>query len=99
MLTGEMIGAAEALRMGLVDEIVPPERLMARARELADTIAAMAPLAVTGCMEAVERGSELGIDDAMKVEAEVFGRLCGTADKAEGTAAFLGKRPAIWAGR
>jgi enoyl-CoA hydratase len=99
MLTGEMIGAAEALRIGLVDEVVPPERLMARAKELADTIIAMAPLAVAGCMEAVQHGSELGIDDAMKVEASIFSRLCGTSDKAEGTAAFLEKRPPRWTGR
>jgi enoyl-CoA hydratase len=99
MLTAEMIGAAEALRIGLVDEVVPPERLMARAKELADAIVAMAPLAVAGCIEAVQRGSELGIDDAMKVEASIFGRLSGTADKAEGTAAFLDKRPPRWTGR
>ncbi|MEO8735747.1 MAG: enoyl-CoA hydratase-related protein [Edaphobacter sp.] len=99
MLTGEMIGAAEALRIGLVDEVVPAERLMKRAAELARAIAAMAPLAVMGCIEAVRRGSELGIEDAVKVEAEIFGRLCGTADKAEGTAAFLGKRSPTWAGR
>lgn len=99
LLTGEMIGAMEALRIGLVDEVVPADRLMARAQELARSIVAMAPLAVEGCMEAVRRGSELGIDDAMKVEAEIFGRLCGTADKAEGTAAFLEKRAPRWTGR
>lgn len=99
MLTGEMIGAAEALRIGLVNEVVSPERLMARAKELADAIVAMAPLAVAGCLEAVERGTGLPIDEAMKVEAEIFGRLCGTADKAEGTAAFLGKRLPEWVGR
>lgn len=99
LLTGQMIGAAEALRIGLVDEIVPAERLMERAEELARSIVAMAPLAVAGCMEAVRRGSELGIEDAMKVEAEIFGRLCGTADKTEGTAAFLQKRPPVWAGQ
>ncbi|WP_348268306.1 enoyl-CoA hydratase-related protein [Edaphobacter paludis] len=99
LLTGEMIGAAEALRLGLVDEVVPTERLMTRAKELALAIVAMAPLAVAGCIEAVLRGSELGIDDAMKVEASIFGRLCGTADKAEGTAAFLEKRAPKWTAR
>lgn len=96
LLTGEMIGAAEALRIGLVDEIVLPEQLMTRAKELAMAIVAMAPLAVAGCIEAVRRGSELDIDAAMKVEASVFGRLSGTADKAEGTAAFLEKRVPKW---
>lgn len=99
MLTGEMIGAPEALRIGLVDEVLPPEQLMDRAKELAGAIAAMAPLAVAGCLEAVEQGNGLGIDDAMKVEAAIFGRLCGTADKSEGTAAFLEKRSPKWAGR
>jgi len=99
MLTGEMIGAAEALRIRLVDEVVSAERLIVRANELADAIVSMAPLAVAGCLEAVERGSQLGIDDAVQVEAEIFGRLCGTGDKTEGTAAFLEKRSPRWAGR
>jgi enoyl-CoA hydratase len=99
LLSGEMIGAAEALRIGLVDEVVPPERLMERAEELARTIVGMAPLAIAGCMEAVRWGSELGLVAATDVEAEIFGRLCGTADKAEGTKAFLEKRTAVWEGR
>jgi enoyl-CoA hydratase len=99
LLTGEMIGAAEALRIGLVDEVVPAERLMERAEALASTMAAMAPLAVAGCMEAVRWGSELGLVAAIDVEAEIFGRLCGTEDKVEGTKAFLEKRRPIWMGR
>jgi enoyl-CoA hydratase len=99
MLSGEMIGAAEALRIGLVDEVVPADRLMERARELAKTIAGMAPLAVAGCMEAVRWGGELGLVAATDIEAEIFGRLCGTMDKAEGTKAFLEKRTAVWEGR
>jgi enoyl-CoA hydratase len=99
MLTGEMVGAAEALRIGLVDEVVPAEKLAERGLRLAAAIVAMAPLAVSGCMEAVRRGAGLGLDDALVVEAEIFGRLCGTADKAEGTAAFLEKRAAVWNGR
>lgn len=99
LLTGEIIVATEALRIGLVDEVVPAERLMARAAELAAAIIAMAPLAIAGTIEAVERGSGLEIEDAMKVEAEIFGRLSGTSDKAEGTAAFLEKRPPHWTGR
>src|SRR5580692_10420320 len=74
LLTAEMVQATEALRIGLVDEVVPAGHLMERAEGLARTIAGMAPLAVAGCMEAVERGSELGLDEAMDVEAEIFGR-------------------------
>ncbi len=99
LLTGEMIGAAEALRIGLVDEVVPQDRLMARAEEIAKTIVTMAPLAVAGCMEAVRWGGELSLTAATDVEAEIFGRLCGTEDKAEGAKAFLEKRAPIWTGR
>jgi enoyl-CoA hydratase len=99
LLTGEMIAAADALRLGLVDEVVPAERLLPRAAELAASIVAMAPLAVAATIEAVERGSDLDIEEAMKVEAEIFGRLAGTADKMEGTTAFLEKRSPRWTGR
>jgi enoyl-CoA hydratase len=99
LLTGEMIGAAEALRIGLVDEVVPAERLMERAEALARTMVGMAPLAIAGCMEAVRWGSELGLEAAIDVEAEIFGRLCATEDKAEGTKAFLEKRSPVWVGR
>jgi enoyl-CoA hydratase len=99
LLTGEMIGAAEALRIGLVDEVVPAERLMERGEALARTMVGMAPLAIAGCMEAVRWGGELGLEAALDVEAEIFGRLCGTEDKAEGTKAFLEKRAPVWVGR
>ena len=98
LLTGEMIDAAGALRIGLVDEVVPAERLMERGEALAKSIAAMAPLAVAGCLEAVRRGRGQHIDAATDIEAELFGRLCGTADKAEGTKAFLEKRSPVWEG-
>ena len=61
LLTGEMIGAAEALRIGLVDEVVAANRLMERAEELAKTMVGMAPLAIAGCMEAVRWGQRPGI--------------------------------------
>src|SRR5271168_4224161 len=99
LLTGEIIGAAEALRIGLVDEVVPAARLMERAEGLAMTIVGMAPLAIAGCMEAVRWGSELGLVAATDVEAEIFGRLCGTKDKNKGTKAFLEKRPPVWTGQ
>jgi enoyl-CoA hydratase len=99
LLTGEMIGAAEALRIGLVDEVIPANQLMRRAEELAKTIVGMAPLAIAACLEAVRWGGGLRLEAATDVEAEIFGRLCGTADKAEGTKAFLEKRAAVWTGR
>jgi enoyl-CoA hydratase len=99
MLTAEMVGAEEALRIGLVDEVVPADKLLERGREMASAIAGMAPLAVRGCIEAMRRGADLSLQDSLEVEAEIFGRLCGTKDKAEGTRAFLEKRPAVWQGR
>jgi enoyl-CoA hydratase len=99
LLTGAMVDAAEALRIGLVDEVVPAEKLMERAAELARLIAGMPPLAVAAAIEAVGRGADLPLDEALALEATIFGRLCGTEDKREGTAAFLDKRKAVWAGR
>jgi enoyl-CoA hydratase len=99
MLSAQIVDAAEALRTGLVDTVVPAAELMSNARALADTIAALAPLAIAGVLEAVERGEEKPLSEALQAEAEVFGRLCGTADKQEGLAAFLGKRTAVWQNR
>ncbi|MBS1801701.1 MAG: enoyl-CoA hydratase/isomerase family protein [Acidobacteria bacterium] len=99
MLTGEMIAASEALRLGLVDEVVAGDRLLERGHELARAITAVAPLAVAGCIEAVYKGAGRSLDAALNVETGIFGRLCGTADKAEGTTAFLEKRPPAWTGR
>ncbi len=99
MLTAAVIDAREALRLGLVDEVVPAAELMVRAGELAGTIAALAPLAVEGILEAVRRGEDLPLHSALEAEAQIFGTLCGTDDKREGLSAFLEKRPAKWQGR
>ena len=99
MLTGEMIDAAEALRLGLVEEVVPAGCLLERGRELAAMIAGGAPLAVRASLEAVARGAEMTLLEATAVEAAIFGRLCGTDDVREGTEAFLQKRKATWSGR
>lgn len=99
MLTGTAVDATEALRLGLVDEVVAAGELMDRAWSMATVIAGMAPLAVSGLLEAVSRGTNLPLDGALGVESEVFGRLCGSEDKREGVAAFLEKRAASWSGR
>ena len=93
MLAGEEIGADEALRLGLVNRVVPPERLHAEAETLARAVAEIsAPLAVRACLEAVTRGARLPVDEALKLEAELFARLFATEDVREGTRAFLEKR-------
>ena len=99
LLTGAMVDAAEALRIGLVDEVVPADRFTDRAIELGRLIAGMPPLAVAATIEAVDRGADLPLDEALALEAGIFGRLCGTEDKREGTQAFLEKRNAVWVGR
>jgi len=96
MLTGAVVGAEEALRLGLVQEVVPAAELMPRARTVAETIAAMAPLAVAGVLEAT---ADPHLDEGLRREAEIFGRLCGTEDKHEGLHAFLEKRAAVWHGK
>jgi enoyl-CoA hydratase len=99
MLTGAVIDAPEALRLSLVDEVVPAAELMPRARALAASIAVMAPLAVSALLQTVARGAELPLEDALRVESESFGKLCATDDKHEGLNAFLEKRAARWQGR
>ena len=99
LLTGEAIDAAEALRIGLVDEVVPGDALVPRGEELARIIAANAPLAVRGCLQAVYEGSRRSFSDSLKREATIFGHLCGTEDKAIGIQAFLEKRSPTWTGR
>ncbi len=98
ILTGEMLSAADALRVGLVNEVVAPDQLLVRGEALARTIAGMAPLAVRYSLEAVDRGYDLPSEEAMFLEAALFSLCCGTADKAEGTAAFLAKRAPVWKG-
>ena len=99
ILTADIIPAAEALRIGLVDEVVPPAALLETARALALRISAQAPLAVAASIEAVRQGADLPLDEALALEARIFGRLSITADKKEGVAAFLEKRPAIFVGK
>lgn len=99
LMTGEMIDAKEALRIGLVNEVVPAESLLARGQELARAMTSAAPVAMTACFEAVRRGSHVELEDALDLEAEIFGRMCGTEDKEEGVRAFLEKRQPTWRGR
>jgi enoyl-CoA hydratase len=98
-LTGEMIDAREALRIGLVQRVVPAAELMIEAKRIATTIASKAPLAVSACKRAINNGAHLSIDDALEIEALEFGTLVDTEDIKEGTGAFLEKRKPVWKGR
>jgi enoyl-CoA hydratase len=97
-LTGEIIDAREALRIGLVQRVVPASELMNEARRIATTIASKAPLAIAACKRTINNGAHLSIDDALELEALEFGTLVDTEDIKEGTRAFLEKRKPVWKG-
>jgi enoyl-CoA hydratase len=99
IFSGDMISAQEALRIGLVDMIVPAAELMDKARELARKIASKGPLAVAYAKSCINVGAEVDLVTACAYEASQFGLACGTEDRAEGTAAFLEKRPAQFQGK
>jgi len=99
MLTATIVDAHEALNLGLVEEVLPAAELLPRAQQLASAIATLSPLGVSGVLESVNRADGLPPTEALPIEAEIFGRLCGTADKHEGLAAFLEKRAPTWKNR
>jgi enoyl-CoA hydratase len=99
ILTGDMISAEEAMRIGLVNHIYEPAELMPAAEAMAKKIIANAPLAVQYSMEAVERGIEMPQEEGLFLEATLFGLCCATDDMHEGTKAFLEKRPAQFKGK
>ena len=98
-LSGEMISAEEAQRIGLVNHVYEPAELLPAAEALAKKIIANAPLAVKYAMEAVERGFEMPQEEGMFLEASLFGLACATEDMREGTKAFLEKRTAVFKGK
>jgi len=92
LLTGEMIDAQEAYRIGLVNRVVTADQLMPSATALIQQMLTNAPLAVAACIDMVDRGLEMPLDDSLSLEATQFGVLIATTDTAEGTRAFLEKR-------
>jgi enoyl-CoA hydratase len=98
LLTGEMIDAEEARRIGLVNRVVPAERLLAESEGLLRSILANGPLAVRACLEAVDAGMDMSLDQALLLEAGYFGVLSATEDMREGTKAFLEKRKPAFKG-
>ncbi|HEX8917510.1 MAG TPA: enoyl-CoA hydratase-related protein [Chloroflexota bacterium] len=96
ILTGRQITANEALDMGLVNRVVPAEQLMPAAEEMATAISQHAPLAIALAKRAVYEGLEMSPRAGNQIEATYFGLAVGTADRREGTSAFLEKRRPIW---
>jgi len=99
ILSGEIISAQEAYRIGLVNEVVPVADLIKRAEAILKQILSNAPLAVKYSLEAVNRGLETSQAEGQSLEASLFGLCAGTEDKKEGTQAFLQKRPAQFQAR
>jgi enoyl-CoA hydratase/carnithine racemase len=99
ILSGGMIGAQEAYRIGLVNEVVPAANLIPRAEAILKEIAANAPLAVRYALEATNKGMETSQSEGLALEASFFGLCAGTEDRKEGTSAFLQKRAPQFHGR
>jgi enoyl-CoA hydratase/carnithine racemase len=99
ILSGEMISAQEAFRIGLVNEVVPAAELITRAEAILKRIFSNAPLAVKFSLEAVNKGMETSQAEGLSLEASLFGLCAGTEDKKEGTSAFLAKRAPQFQGR
>lgn len=98
-MTGDMIDAAEALRIGLVNRVLPAEELVPQALATLHRIAANGPLAVARVKEALHRGADLPLPEANDLEQQAFAALFASADQKEGMAAFLGKRKPAFTGR
>lgn len=99
LLSGDMIDAPEALRLGLISRIIPAPDLLAEAQALAARIAANAPLSVRAVKRLVRSGGELPLPEALRLERLVWGMLHDTQDRAEGRRAFAEKRPPVFTGR
>jgi enoyl-CoA hydratase len=99
LVTGRMLKAEEALRIGLVNQVVASGELRDKGLEIARTIAAKGPVAVRLTKQIVQRGQDLDLVNACQQEAYAFGLTCATEDQKEGMKAFLEKRPAKFSGR
>ncbi len=99
ILTGDLIDATEAHRLGLVEEVTAPGDLMARANAIADTIAARSPVAVAAAKEATRAALSLPLGEGLKLETALFQLCFASEDKAEGVRAFMEKRTPSFPGR
>jgi enoyl-CoA hydratase len=99
ILSGAIIDAVEAQRIGLVNRVFPAETLIEECIKIAELIASKAPLAISASMDAIRAAEDLGTAEGMQFEANIFGTICGTKDFKEGTSAFLEKRAATFLGK
>lgn len=99
LITGRVIGAEEALRLGLVNKVAPADQLEREVEKMVNILLSKPPFAVRGCIEAVNRGAELTLREGCRIEEDLFGMTCGTMDMEEGMSAFLEKREAEFTGK
>ncbi|MBU0517396.1 enoyl-CoA hydratase/isomerase family protein [bacterium] len=98
-LTGDVIKAEEAHRIGLVNKVYPQAELLDKAKEFCQKVMSKGPKATEFVLYCVNRGMEMNLYDALRLEAQHFGIVCATEDMQEGTNAFLEKRPAKFSGK
>lgn len=99
IFTGDMISAQEAMRIGLVNKVVPDGEELKVARDIAKKIISKAPIAVAKSKNAMEEGIQLSLEEGLKKESKLFGEICGTEDMKEGVAAFIEKRQPKFKGK
>lgn len=99
ILTGDMVIAEQAFQIGLVNKVVPPEELLTVCKNIAKKMMNNSPIAIKYAIEAVNNGLEKDLEEGLKIEAELFGMVCGTEDSKEGTKAFLEKRNPTFKGK
>jgi enoyl-CoA hydratase len=99
ILTGDLIDAQEAYRIGLVNQVVPGSEMMSHAKELARKLASKSPIALKLAKDAINVGLNLSLTEGIEYEKKMFAILCGTDDKKEGVAAFLEKRKPVFRGQ
>lgn len=99
IVTARKIDAKTARKIGLVNQVVPVEQLLATCRSIAREILHQAPLAIAAAKRALNQGLETDLDRGLEFEAREFGQLCASADVAEGMTAFIEKRPAVFTGK
>lgn len=98
-MSGDMVSADEAYRIGLVNKVYPLEELLPKTREFCKKVMSKGPRAVAHVLHAVNRGLEMSLYDALRLEAHLFGLACATQDMKEGTKAFLDKREPKFTGK
>jgi enoyl-CoA hydratase len=98
LMTGDSVKADEALRLGIVDKVVPPDALLAECRKIAEACLANGPLAIASAKRLVDRGLDVSLQAALDLEVKAFGESFATADQKEGMNAFLEKRKAAFTG-